>query len=109
MIFFQHYLLFEKFVAQQFNAVIKSVQCDGGGEFINQYFLSHLASSGIRLQVSCPITPQQNDVAERKHCHLRELGLTLIFASMFPLIYWPKACFKQKFLNLDGSEPTCFK
>ena len=38
MIFFQHYLLFEKFVAQQFNAVIKPVQCDGGGEFINQYF-----------------------------------------------------------------------
>ena len=89
--FFHHYLLFEKFVTRQFNTEIKTVQCDGGGEFINHQFLSHLASSGIRLQVSCPGTPQQNGVAERKHRHLRELGLTLIFASKVPLIYWPEA------------------
>ena len=89
--FFQHYLLFEKFVARQFNTVIKSVQCNGGGEFINQHSLSHLASNGIRLWVSCPGTPQQNSVAERKHRHLWELGLTLISANKVPFIYWPEA------------------
>lgn len=89
--FYQQFLLFEKFVERQFNTVIKSVQCDGGGEFVNHQFLNHLASNGSRLNLSCPGTPQQNGVAERKHRHLRELGLTLIFASKFPLIYWPEA------------------
>ena len=29
--FYHQFLLFEKFVDQQFSAVIKTVQCDGGG------------------------------------------------------------------------------
>ena len=63
------------------------MQCNGGGEFINDNFLTHLASYGVQLQVSCLATPQQNGVAEGKHRHLREVGLTLLFASKVPLIY----------------------
>ena len=60
-------------------------------------FLSHLASNGIRLQVSCSRTLQQNGVAECKHRHLRELGLTLLFASKVLFIYW-----------LDAFQTSCF-
>ena len=96
--FYAQYLLFEKFVLCQFNTAIQGIQCDGGGEFINTNFINHLSSNGIRLNVSCPSTLQQNGVAKRKHRHIRELGLTMLFASKVPLVYWPEAFHTAVFL-----------
>jgi hypothetical protein len=38
--------------------------------------------------VSCPHTPEQNGVAERKHRHLVELNLATMFHANIPLVYW---------------------
>ncbi|GKV50011.1 hypothetical protein SLEP1_g56730 [Rubroshorea leprosula] len=50
--------------------------------FVDDYsstvFLNHLAECGIQQQVSCPGTPEQNGVAERKHRHITETDLTNI-------------------------------
>ncbi|RVW91359.1 Retrovirus-related Pol polyprotein from transposon RE1 [Vitis vinifera] len=65
--------------------------CDGGTEFTNNKFRSHLHSCGINLRLACPYTPSQNGIAERKHRHVTETGLTLMFHARVPLSSWVKA------------------
>lgn len=48
--------------------------------------------------MSCPYTPQQNGLAERKHRHLIELGLTMLFNSNIPLKYWVEAFYTANYL-----------
>lgn len=77
---------------------IKQFQCDGSGEFISQAFLTHLSKSGIKQFISCPHTPHQNDLSERKHMHLTELGLTMLFHGKVPQQLWVEAFFTATFL-----------
>jgi histone deacetylase 1/2 len=48
--------------------------------------------------VSCPHTYQQNGVAERKHCHIIETGLTLLAHASVPFCYWSNAFTIARFL-----------
>lgn len=86
-------------VENQLQKKIKQFQCDGGGEFISRQFLTHLAASGIQQLVSCPHTPQQNGLAERKHIHLTELALTMLFHRKVPQELWVEAFFTSVFIG----------
>lgn len=86
-------------VENQFSSKIQSFQCDGGAEFISKAFLSHFAGCGIRQLLSCPHTPQQNGLAERKHRSIIELGLTLMFQSQVPQSLWVEALFTANYLT----------
>lgn len=86
--FFDCFRKFQKFVENQFDRKIKIFQCDEGGEFNSTFFLEHIKKCGIDLHVSCPGTPGQNSVAERKHQHIVEMGLTKIFHANMPLSLW---------------------
>ena len=79
---FQH---FKKTVELQLNKQIKVLQSDWGGEFRSLTDL--LKILGIVHRVSCLYTPEQNRVAERKHRHLVEIGITLLAYSSIPLRY----------------------
>jgi hypothetical protein len=46
---------------------------------------------GIIHRRSCPHTPQQNGLAERKHRHLIEMGLSLLAQSHLPTEFWVDA------------------
>ena len=59
-------------VKTQFSSTIKTLRLDGGGEYTSKSFESFLCSNGINHQISCPYTPQQNGLVERKHRHLIE-------------------------------------
>ena len=65
--FFDTFINFQHYIETQFSSKIKSFQCDGGIEFTNNKFRSHLTSCGIVLCIACPYTPSQNGIAERKH------------------------------------------
>lgn len=39
-------------------------------------------------KISCPYTPEQNGVAERKHRHITDTTLKLIFQALISLRYW---------------------
>lgn len=83
---FQH---FKTMVELQFGCKIKSVQSDWGGEF--RPLASFLTAHGIIHRLACPHTHHQNGVVERKHRHVVELGLTLLYHASLPLSFWDSA------------------
>jgi hypothetical protein len=85
------YLAFEQYAKRQFNKQIKVFHSDGGGEFVNSKHSSHFLSTGVIHQVSCPYTPEQTGMVERRHRVIRELGMTMLFHSCAPLFIWVEA------------------
>jgi transposase InsO family protein len=74
---------FITFVHTQFNCQVKIIRSDNGLKFIS--LKPFLSTHGILLQNSCPYTPQQNGVVERKHRHLLNVGRALRFQANLPL------------------------
>ena len=88
---FSKFKVFQQLVETSFKQKIGIFQSDGGGEFINNLFISHLTNCGIRHYISCPHTPEQNGLAERKHRHITELGLSMMFQAHLPTTMWVDA------------------
>ncbi|GAA0168608.1 hypothetical protein LIER_23284 [Lithospermum erythrorhizon] len=86
---FYYFKKFHKMVSNVFQSHIKQFQADEGGEFhkLEPYLNKH----GILFRYSCPATPQQNGVAERKHRHVAEKLRCLLFQSQMPNIFWVEA------------------
>ncbi|PKU74388.1 Retrovirus-related Pol polyprotein from transposon TNT 1-94 [Dendrobium catenatum] len=78
-------------ILNQHSTKPKILRSDGGGEYTSTAFKTFLADHGIIQQLSCPHTPEQNGVSERKHRHLLELTRTLLHASHLPDQFWAEA------------------
>ena len=96
--FYDCFKIFQKFIERQMDKKIQIFQLDGGGEFSSRTFKIHLENDGIKHQISCPGTPEQNNVAEKKHLHIMELGLVMMFKAFIPRHYWVEAFFTAVFL-----------
>lgn len=72
------------------------LQSDGGGEYTP--ISTFCQQNGIIHRKSCPHTPQQNGVAERKHRHITEIALTLLAKASIPLRFWDEAVSTAVFL-----------
>ena len=83
--FFSVFKDFQRLVENKFDRKIKIFQFDGGGEFSSHEVFTYLKLSGIHPQVSCLGTPKQNGVIERKHRHIIETSLTMLFHANLPL------------------------
>ena len=44
--------------------------------------------SGIQHRFTCPHTHKQNGVTERKHRHIVDMGLSMLFAASLPMNFW---------------------
>lgn len=97
--FLQIFIMWQNLVEKQLDKKILMFHCDGGGEFINNNFAAHLSSHGIKQLVSCPHTPQQNGIAERKHRHITELGMSMLLDGKVPHKYWVEAFLTSCFLG----------
>ncbi|GAU30708.1 hypothetical protein TSUD_39320 [Trifolium subterraneum] len=73
-------------IQTQFQATVKAVQSDWGGEF--RPFTSLLNTLGIQHRLTCPHTSHQNGTVERKHRQIVEMGLTLLSQASLPLKFW---------------------
>ncbi|PRQ49208.1 putative RNA-directed DNA polymerase [Rosa chinensis] len=89
---FPLFQVFCAFIANQYSASVKVLQTDGGGEYTSHIFKEFLAKNGISHQLSCPYTPQQNGLAERKNRHIVETALTLLNNASLPPRFWYHAC-----------------
>jgi transposase InsO family protein len=88
---FISFVKFKALVENQLCTRIKQFQSDNGGEFVSKVFSDFLALHGILHRRSCPHTAQQNGLAERKHRHLMEMGLSLLAQSHLPTLFWADA------------------
>ncbi|CAL5322875.1 unnamed protein product [Camellia sinensis] len=95
---YSKFLEFKSFVEKQFGFPLKILRTDGGGEFINHQMEHFIKTNGILHQQSCPHTPSQNGVAERKHRHITETAIALLHQSSLPLTYWFDAIATATFL-----------
>ena len=85
-----------KLFQQQFENVLHNridiFQSNGGGEFVNKEFSAYLSQCGIKHYISCPHT------TERKHRHLTELGLSMMFQGHLPPQPWVDSFLTANFL-----------
>ncbi|CAA7017709.1 unnamed protein product [Microthlaspi erraticum] len=83
---------------------IRTLYSDNGGEFIA--LRSFLSDNGISHFTSPPHTPEHNGIAERKHRHVVETGLTLLGQSSMPTSYWYYAFSTAVYLINRFPSPT---
>ncbi|CAH9137156.1 unnamed protein product, partial [Cuscuta epithymum] len=95
---YTHFCNFQTLVENLFDRKIKVFQSDGGGEFDNIIFNNHFLKSGILFRKSCPDTPAQNGVAERKHRHLLELTRTMLIEASIPPTFWVDALYTATYI-----------
>ncbi|RWR90457.1 retrovirus-related Pol polyprotein from transposon TNT 1-94 [Cinnamomum micranthum f. kanehirae] len=79
------------YVETQFSKCIKTLRSDSGGEYVSTDFQSFIRTRGIISQRTCPYTPQQNRVTERKNKHLLDVTRTLLIESSVPPRFWIEA------------------
>lgn len=85
--------VFKKFlvlVETQFSEKIKILRSNSSGEYVAHNFQSFLQNQRIISHQTCPYTPQQNRVAERKNRHI-DVVRTLRLESSVSSRFWVKA------------------
>lgn len=109
-------------VQKEFGVKIKCLRSDNGGEFMSEDFSQYCNKNNILRQMTCPNTPQQNGVSERKLAHLASVSVSWIHDKSLPRELWAEAfqcaCHvinrlppwpgkeKSPFENLYGNKPT---
>ncbi|CAA7015065.1 unnamed protein product [Microthlaspi erraticum] len=82
-------------VETQYNAVVKGVRSDNAPEL---KFTALYKKKSIVSYHSCPETPEQNSVVERKHQHILNVARSLMFQAHVPLEYWGDCVLMAVFL-----------
>ena len=85
------YRQFSEMIFTQFGKRIKVFRSNGAREYLSSAFRDVLASHGTLSQQSCPYTPAQNGVAERKHRHILETARALLLSASVPRHSWAEA------------------
>ncbi|KAK2414048.1 putative mitochondrial protein [Trifolium repens] len=85
-------------VQNQYQTNIQVFRSDNGKEYFNTNLGDFFLQNGIIHQSSCPNTPQQNGVAERKNRHLLEVARALLFSSKVPNYLWGEAVLTAAYL-----------
>ncbi|CAI7851136.1 unnamed protein product [Closterium sp. NIES-53] len=78
-------------VERQAMRLVKVLRSDRGGDFLGAEFTKFLKRNGIRHQLTCPGTPQQNGISERANQTIGEAAKTLLGAAGMPYKFWPQA------------------
>jgi transposase InsO family protein len=92
------FMHFKSTMENLLSCTLKILRTDCGGEYSKHEFQNFCSSTGVLHQFTCPHTSQQNGVAERKHRHIVDKGLTLMSQASLPLHLWPYAFSTSVFL-----------
>jgi len=101
---FELFSIFEqlyKEIKTQYGVSIRSLRSDNAREYLSHQFQNFMASNGILHQTSCPYTPQQNGLGERKNRHFIE-NIRALFLHGNVLSLFGTTCFVHNLsLGLD--------
>uniref|UniRef100_A0A1J3G7B5 Retrovirus-related Pol polyprotein from transposon TNT 1-94 n=1 Tax=Noccaea caerulescens TaxID=107243 RepID=A0A1J3G7B5_NOCCA len=86
---------FLKMVETQYSCKVRGVRSDNAPEL---KFADLYKEKGITAFHSCPETPEQNSVVERKHQHILNVARSLMFQAKVPLEYWGDCVLTAVFL-----------
>ena len=75
----------------QTSTKIKSLQTDGGGEYMSHEFQILYQNERIYHTISTPHTPQQNGVSERKNRSLLNMARSMLQFSHLSPQFWEEA------------------
>src|SRR5664279_2577170 len=89
---------FHAYVKNQFQVQVQVIRSDNGTEYVNSTFGAFLSDQGILHQTSCPDTPPQNGVAERKNRHVLEVARSLMYTMNVPKFLWSEAVMTATYL-----------
>ena len=67
---------------------VDRIRSDHGKEFKNSQLKSFCTSVGIAQEFSAPITPQQNDVVERKNRVIQEMARAMLYNKDVAKYFW---------------------
>ncbi|PRQ27893.1 putative RNA-directed DNA polymerase [Rosa chinensis] len=93
-----HFQSLVAMICNIFHNFVQYLQSDNDTEYVNNVFSQFCASSGIQQRFSCPYTPQQNGLAERKHRHIATMARTLLLTLGAPQNLWADAFFTSVYL-----------
>ena len=94
-------LLFQKFykmIETQYNAKVRVLHSNNGGEYQSSDLQKYLEGHGIIHQTTCSNTPQQNGVAERKNRHLLKVVRASLIDAKINISYWGEAITSAAYL-----------
>ena len=91
-------LPFIRLLQNQFDTTPKRFRSDNARDFFNRQVSSFFEDTGIVHESSCPYTPEQNGVAERKIGHLMEVARAMMFTSHAPKHLWSEALLTAVYL-----------
>ena len=79
---------FTKMIERQFETKVKGFRTDNAKDFCNNTLKEFFEKKGIRHETSCPYTPQQNGLAERKIGDIMNKSRTLLIDAHMPRNLW---------------------
>ena len=86
-------------IKRQFDTDIKRFRTDNAKDFCNINLKEFFESQGIRHETSCPYTPQQNGLAERKIGDIMNKCRTLMIVANMPRNLWGFGVLTVVYLN----------
>lgn len=86
------------YVKTQFKVQVQMIRTDNGTEYVNRRLGEFLSDQGILHQTSCPDTPPQNGVAERKNRHILEVARSIMYTMNVPKCLWGEAVLTATYL-----------
>nr|BAK64102.1 gag-pol polyprotein [Eustoma grandiflorum] len=90
---------FYHMIHTQYSSTIQILRTDNGGEYFAGALQQFFRDNGIIHQTTCPDTPEQNGVAERKNRTLLEMTRALMLESSVPRFLWPEAVSTATYLS----------
>ena len=100
---FASYKSYEAWLATQFNAKIKHLRSDRGGEYLSNEFSQHLKSKGTERCITVHDMPEHNGVAECLNRMLIEHVHAMLHASGLPKNLWGEAVMHVTWLKNRSS------
>ncbi|GKB94597.1 retrovirus-related pol polyprotein from transposon TNT 1-94 [Tanacetum coccineum] len=82
---------FMKMIQVRLNATVRNIRTDNRTEFVNQTLRDCYEQVGISHETSVALTPQQNNVVERRNCTLVEATRTMLIYATAHLFLRAKA------------------